>query len=284
MTRETFKTGYKDDEQYVVGGALLNKFGNSMNASAGGARGGATSVRRGAVDSITTLRTQRQTDLIRIKNDSGDSRRRYEVLAINGLYDSYQDVAEIPFDKLSVKGESPPGGYCKIAVLLQYAAAGEPVEAQVSGECPALVNIVNKQHRRAFPKKDTHVLESGFCGPAEILWRPDDTGEQLCAVRLGAGQSVKLLVKCDTSGVPAATYTTDAVTPGKANCAVWHWDESQAKDVPLLDGSTAVTQEVLNNAPDAIDGGSYGRLLWVASDDDWKFRVVVEYCNVGFTS
>jgi hypothetical protein len=289
MTREIFKTDRPDGEAFTLSGALLNQIGRALNGQSGAVRSSGMNVRRGATDASSPDLPPRQTDLIKVKNTTETDLRKYEIVALGEIIDPWDGIYELPLDDQPVvEGEAPPGGYCKIAVLLLSASSSlaEVVDAQSSGVCPALVNVINKAHRRAWPEKDKHVLQSGFCGPAEILCNPsDDTGEQLCIVRLGAGQTVTMQVKCDSSGIPAATYADDSVTPGEADCDVWHWDAEHEKDVPLKDeDDVQVTQAVKNNSPDAIDGGDYGKLLWIASDDDWIFRVVVDYCTAGFTS
>jgi hypothetical protein len=236
------------------------------------------------------------TDMIILRNSSADARRAGDILELGSLLSPTLDPLRPWLD-----GVTPTVHPRQVAVLLAAASkytssapslsatATDPssVPCIMAGVVQAYVNVTDTKHRRAYPVKDGYVLQSGFCGPAELIYKPASTGEQKCLVRLSTPNAVQLLVLCPATGIPAATYTKTgstlaSVTPGSATCAVWEWDVDQGKDVPMLNGSSPVTVTVKNNAPTAVSGVTNGGLIHVLSDDDYQFRTIVEYCTNGF--
>ncbi len=126
----------------------------------------------------------RQTDLIRIKNNSGSDRARGEILMIDG-----KAVTDMTDEHIWLIGDTPTDdGY--FAILKDPIASGSVGTAQVSGCCLAAVDIRSTAHGRARQVSAQYTLESAADGPIEIIYAPGTTGEAECAVRFGGGGSV----------------------------------------------------------------------------------------------
>jgi len=287
VTRETFKTDYDPTTIHYVRGDLLNKLGRALNnaASNGFSGNGATII--GATSLGIPSGRSRWTSELHIKNWTSTALRRGEIVQL-GTYGLDDALYEDDIDQMNprLKGILPVGRVHQIAVLLEpCGASGGAARVQIDGICPALVNITHKSHRRAVATEGSHVLQSDMCGHAEIVWKPDATGEQWCIVRLGPPYSVQLIAKTQGSGIPAATYDSHGeVTPGAADVQVFAWDYSSdsakyLRSDPNVAASAVVTLEANNYAPTAIN---VRRLILIASDDDFKWNVIAEFCEDGF--
>jgi hypothetical protein len=122
----------------------------------------------------------RQTDLLKCLNASGSSRRRGEVLAFDG-----KAIADLSNEHMWLTGVAPYAG-SYFGLLRDPAADGDVVSVQVSGVCMAIVDVQNSGHRRASAVEGEYVLRSDEDGPIELLYVPDELGEQECAVRFSS--------------------------------------------------------------------------------------------------
>lgn len=116
------------------------------------------------------------TDVIKIKNSSGTQIRLGEVLEISGFL-----LTNVLRDSLWFDGDEPDGTR-PFAIALQGIPTTSIDRAQVSGVCPALVNVTNEDHSYATVAAGEPVLQSAAGGPVRILYKPTGTGEKLCAV------------------------------------------------------------------------------------------------------
>lgn len=84
----------------------------------------------------------------------------------------------------SSPGEGAPGQF---AICYDAIPAGKIGRAYIYGVCPAQVNVTDSSHQFCgMYSGDTTQLSSGLFGPAEIVWRADNTtGVMWCVVRLG---------------------------------------------------------------------------------------------------
>jgi hypothetical protein len=122
----------------------------------------------------------RQTDLVRIKNNSGADRARGEILLIDG-----KAITDLSDEHIWLLGDEPTDdGY--FAILKQPIQSGDVGTAQVSGCCLAMVDVSDADHTRAKPAAGEYLLESSTDGPIEIIYSPGLTGEQECVVRFGS--------------------------------------------------------------------------------------------------
>mgnify|MGYP000370249946 CR=1 FL=1 len=144
----------------------------------------------------------RATDLLSLKNSSGDVRRKGDILKIEGKV-----IETIADETIWLDGIEPTAD-CRFGILKSPADADEVVTAQVSGVCMALVNVTDAGHTFASAADADYVLQSGDSGPLEILYAPSGTGELECVVRFGGG-----------GGASAVGRATSAITPADDSLA-----------------------------------------------------------------
>jgi hypothetical protein len=90
---------------------------------------------------------------------------------------------QLYFDGLEPTGEEIP-----FAVFLQPSPVGSGFRrGQVAGICPALVDVKDIDHVRAYLPAGERVLASSDEGPVAIVQKPEGTGEQLCVILFQAG-------------------------------------------------------------------------------------------------
>jgi hypothetical protein len=87
-------------------------------------------------------------------------------------------------------------------ILIRATPAGAIEDCQISGVCPAKVNVTDMDHRYAIVQASTYVLQSAAIGPVKILYKPS-TGTVMCAVNL-IGMVGEILVKNESGGDYAA--------------------------------------------------------------------------------
>jgi len=144
-----------------------------------------------------------QTNTIKLKNSSGENRRKGEILKIDGKV-----ITDLTAEHIWLDGLEPTDD-CRFGILKAPAETGDPpeiVEAQLSGVCLALVNIGHVAHRRASAVEGEFVLQSGFSGPVEIQYAPSGTGEHECVVRIGVVTET-LIVEMTTTVGPGKAGT-----------------------------------------------------------------------------
>jgi len=123
----------------------------------------------------------RETDIIKLQNTSGASRRLGEVLKIEG-----KAITTVSDEHIWLLGVEPTAD-CYFGILKRPMLDDEIDQVQVSGCCMALVDIQDVDHRRADIVAGEYVLQSSDSGPIEILYAPESTGEQTCVVRFAGG-------------------------------------------------------------------------------------------------
>lgn len=123
------------------------------------------------------LTPPRDTDIIKIRNDSGELRRRGEILKIAG--NALEDVVAEHIWLLGVE----PTTDCYFGILKEAVDDEIVGPVHVSGCCVALVDVVDVEHTRAIVVEEEYVLRSSHTGPIEILYAPEETGEAECVVR-----------------------------------------------------------------------------------------------------
>ncbi len=119
----------------------------------------------------------RATDIIKVRNDTGEQRYRGEVVGIGGPI-----VSELTAEYTWLSGSLPSPSY-GYGILKKDVAPGEIEELQVSGECIAVLNITSMSNRFASIEESIFNMQSADAGEVEILWRPPAFGLQECVVR-----------------------------------------------------------------------------------------------------
>lgn len=100
-----------------------------------------------------------------------------------------------------------------LAVCLVAHPNGKYQPAQISGVCPALVNIISTSHRFATLADNSTALVSAAIGPFTILRLATSTGSQMCLVDLSRGK-MDGHGKADEEIVQDATGTISAWAGG----------------------------------------------------------------------
>lgn len=128
-----------------------------------------------------------QAGIILLKNASGSDLPRFSTLALYGplIYpESNKDAfaSRLGMCGLIADVATPPG--C-LAVLQEPIPADGIGLAIAGGVTIATVNVTDAEHTHADITEMSTVLASCQSGAAQILWKPESTGEVLCIVRLG---------------------------------------------------------------------------------------------------
>lgn len=149
----------------------------------------------------------RQTDLVRIKNNSGADRARGEILLIDG-----KAITDLTDEHIWLLGDEPTAdGY--FAILKEPIASGGVGVSQVSGCCLAMVDVSDTDHTRAKAAAGLYLLESSTDGPLEILYQPGTTGEVECVVRFAGGSGGASLFGFKTTSAMVSNIATGNVYP-----------------------------------------------------------------------
>lgn len=142
---------------------------------------------------------RREGNIVTVRNDSGATRQRFDVLAIDGpVFDPAEsDTHAGTFQSRVVFQGKTPGSadYGRFVVLLEPANDGALARAQISGVCPAVIKAAGQVTRWADIDEGEHRLKATDNGHAEILWEAGgvDEGEEMFALlRLGRRDEPKI--------------------------------------------------------------------------------------------
>lgn len=130
----------------------------------------------------------RQTGIVLVRNDSGEDRKRFDVLGIDGPLITPEDNAEEFKGRVVLKGAMPAldDHLGRFVVLVEPIREDQIGLAYFDGVCPARVDVEDEEHRFADIKPDDATsLESRDDGAAAILWKEDGQGEKWAVVQLG---------------------------------------------------------------------------------------------------
>lgn len=220
------------------------------------------------------------TNEIKVKNESGADRAAGEIL----------EIGDKLIDTLTrfhpwCSGDTPTIRPYHIGVLPVPLPSEKLGVLQVDGICLAKIDIDatwGQYHPRAYPLKDTYVLQSGFAGPIERLWppigtaHPEGTGEQMCLVRLNTQNRATYHAVTPAGGIGPAVYGAASVTPTFEDCSLWVWDSDASDYVPHPND---VKISICNQLPEGINGGYF---IKASEDQDWIITVDVEACTDAF--
>jgi hypothetical protein len=132
----------------------------------------------------------RSTDIIRVRNDSGGDRQRFEILGIGDPIITPTDNVEAFKNQVAFVGETPavPDHLGRFVILLEPIADGKIGQALVAGVCPVMLDVPDEDHPYRAAEVidgDATALTVGLAGSATILWRESGTGTKWAVVRLG---------------------------------------------------------------------------------------------------
>lgn len=138
----------------------------------------------------------RDSNFVKVKNNSGGMRRTGEILEFTGLvFTDLTGAVPLPW----MTGGSPTL-VNSFGVLMRRMESGSDVidDCQIAGvNYQTLVNVTDADHKYARVDAATYVLQSAAIGPARIIFKPTGTGEKLCVVLLNDTVG-EVLIKNDT--------------------------------------------------------------------------------------
>lgn len=128
----------------------------------------------------------------------------------------------------------------RIAIVTNAVKSTARVDAVLIGVAVAVVDVTDTDHRFAVPVDDDYTLTSTATGAIEILDTVTSTGEQECAVLLGAGSAgtANIGMALLTSDVAPAVLGTNHITLG----------EGSAKELQQDDGDDATSWGTVGDA------------------------------------
>lgn len=197
----------------------------------------------------------RDPDMIKVKNTSGASRRRGEVLRISG-----KAIETVTDEHRWLLGVEPTDdGY--FGILKEPAADTKLASIQVAGCCMALVNMTDETHKRATTVEGEYVLQSCSNGPLELMYAPTGTGEKTCLVKFDNGYREHVVVLDED--LAAASHSLTGATNAMATVCEWNSDDEEYTE-------TARQLSVWNHSEHAnhtVDTFGYARFI----DGHWHF-------------
>ncbi len=145
-------------------------------------------------------RLRTQTDIVKVKNTTGEARRKGEILEV------FDVLAELTDEHIMFSGILPTGAE-SFGVLKRDVPNTQFVEMQMSGICIAKVNVTDIDHRWANYASQDPVLQSKANGPHELIYTPGELGEQDCVVRLGNEAGIDMVIRFEITDASLGTAT-----------------------------------------------------------------------------
>lgn len=136
--------------------------------------------------SATGATAVRSTTIVRVKNNSGEDRARFEIMGIDEPIIGPAANLQQFQSEVALTGVTPvlPDHLGKFVILLEPTPAGRTGRAFVSGVCPVKLNSGNPDDSFAeIIDEECGALQPCPLGSAQILWR--DTDSNWAVVRLG---------------------------------------------------------------------------------------------------
>lgn len=129
----------------------------------------------------------RQTGIIKVRNDSGANRERFEVLGLTSPLITPTDNLDQFQQEIALAGEAPSSTPGRYAILIEPILSGQIGRAVVQGVTQCKINVSDTSHKFAESASgDTAKLVSAATGSARILWAESGTGEKWAVVRMPA--------------------------------------------------------------------------------------------------
>ena len=199
------------------------------------------------------------TTRCKIKNSSGASRARGEVLEITGYLPTTFSRKFLWF----TGGSPSPAINKRYAILMWDAKSNDIVDAIIAGICAAQVNITNSAHKTATISSATYVLQSAANGPIPIYYQPSGTGQKECAIILPAVINYKPLVRFTLS---AALGSSDASKTATIQSQFGH-----GMDNPNTGAGAITVHNLLTHSGGVYkyfgDSGDAGMAVWDSAND-----------------
>lgn len=224
-----------------------------------------------------------------VRNDSGEDRAQFDVLAIDGTLVNSQEPPDGNrpefLRQIAVTGIVPTADYLGRFVILQEPIRpGEVGRAVIGGVTIARVDIRNEDHGFCdSDDNDPTKLESGATGTCQILWKepvvpPQEPGDRtaLAIIRFGGGGG--------SSAVAAFCVIRNALSDGYLAFQFARWNDDEQKLEP--DPTTTVFAKTIVRFKSQVAGGQptwfnvepfpYMHSEIAAGDEDDALHVLVQ--------
>ena len=173
------------------------------------------------IGSMTVL--SRHPDLIKIRNDSGSQRSRFDVLALGDpLILPSANEAEFLKQPLfkGIEPQAVVAGATHVgrwAMLLEPAAEDAIVRAVTGGTWPCLVDMKFQHHRRCDIAHEQYKLTSNNYGAAEILWHEKFTG----TFEAGVGKAIVRIGLFESDVIEGKVGSGTIAAGGNGTVRIW---------------------------------------------------------------
>lgn len=184
------------------------------------------------------LADREQANIILVKNESGATRERFDILGINGPIFTRADNATSFKSRIALRGVAPTTAHAgRFVVLLEPAPANTIVRAYVTGVCLARVEMADEGHTFADVADGvTDHLASATSGTAALLWvepieQREDPAIAWCIVRFGGGGSGGSSTPVDLSNefILALLTSVQRFSADNPDLLAYHWRQAQIK-------------------------------------------------------
>jgi hypothetical protein len=219
---------------------------------------------------------QRSSTILKVRNDSGAARLRFEVLGLAEPIISPELNAQAFQNEPTFTGVTPqdPDHRGRFAILLEPVEADQIAPACVEGVTVALVQILDSNHPYADIARDQDTCEylvSGDSGAAAILWKLADQGVTWALVRLGNLAAdlcrFRLTEKLDRCGSAAAERIVSTQS-GPNEQPQWCDSDRQLK---VVDSLGVIPSE-------GLVPGAFGWAKWMPDSQSWEVLYFGEGC------
>lgn len=130
----------------------------------------------------------RPSGIVRIRNDSGVDRNRFDVLGVDGVIFDPADDEDAFKNAPALVGVTPAAEHAnRFVVLLEPLADGSIGPAMAQGICPVKLDVQDAGHSfaEAVAGQCGALISASGSGGAQILWKAAGTGQQWALVRVG---------------------------------------------------------------------------------------------------
>ncbi|HRQ75596.1 MAG TPA: hypothetical protein PK098_06715, partial [Phycisphaerales bacterium] len=125
--------------------------------------------------------------VVLVRNESGQARERFQVLAIDGPMFNPENALEGFKNRVVLKATTPGNDDAsRFVILLEPLAVNAIGMACVSGVCPVKVDIKDEKHDFADVRSGQagHLTSNSGGGGAQMIWKESKTGVRWAVVRL----------------------------------------------------------------------------------------------------
>jgi hypothetical protein len=190
--------------------------------------------------------------VVLVRNDSGQDRERFEVLALDAplFADNSTGFKQVPaFKGVKPDPENKASHRSRVAILAAPLAKDAIGRAYIRGRMWMTMQVLDVAHTRA-RVLDNHKLQSGYFGPVRILGCNTASDEALCLVDIDWHDGGHCWVRVPTGGIPAGTFAAPSITT-----CVLAWPHPTTRAITDVPSSKPRNVKVVHHGP-AISAGA----------------------------